>query len=184
MDFNSPKSKILALVLFVAVLAVFAHFQRPIRSAAQSDFDGWLTQREQAIAHAAAKLSAAQDRSVLSQEYPAIQLDLFDSGQAPERTFRLSPASQELNLHKILRLLQLMREADIFSLSEKLNLPSPMTAPSPVIVITVAHKTAGYRAKFRESDIRGNIQAHLLLKLFQEYAQPIKEAQEHDENPR
>jgi hypothetical protein len=69
---------------------------------------------------------------------------------------------------KVLRLLQLMQEADIFTLGAN-SRPNPS---SDTVSITVSDGTKLFTTRFDEKDVEHNLKALLLLKLLKEYNTP------------
>lgn len=203
-DFSSWKLRLFAAILTVFVLIVFNLTQRPTKPVAEQEFELWLTSVEerlrkptefsQPLPQIVLQITSAGEDPVRWQ-YPEPEVSVVASKATPEPTATAlageptpkptSEAEAAIELlsnaptptfgaaqvrERTLRLLQLVDEARILHLTQE-GSPDEKT-----IRIEVVDGSRKFSSSFAESDLAGNVQAQLLLKLLQEYSGGSRES--------
>jgi hypothetical protein len=142
------------LILFGAVglFLIVNNKSGPQRSALQVAFDGWLHQ-----------LKLVLDSEV-EQPRPAVKIELQSTYPELQAAWTLTTAGGADLERKVLRLLELTSEANIFSL------PAPKRDNGPLVTLVVEEGSHRFMYKFEKTSIDGSVAAQSLFKLFQLYA--------------
>ena len=161
-----------SIAAFLALLALYLFSLagvRPERSPSQRQFDEWLTVRERQLGNLASHMATDKPspQPSASAKLPALSFRMYTPDTGDLRQFELGPSADPMQSTRILRLLQLMRESDIFSLGQR----DKGQADIAVVAITVQDGEQKFFTRFQESDIRSNTKALLLLKLALEYSE-------------
>jgi|GEM_PF-5802055 len=173
MNLDKPSAKIVLLGLIVLVLILFSYTLPAPRSPLQQSFDEWLKQ-EETLLNDMASHPEAQNAANFESAGQKLTVSLQVAPQPPDlvKNIELTLSAEPRQAANILRLLELMREADIFSIGERAGVKA---TDRPRVSLNVSHASGTFTAHFEEADIRENVPAQLLLKLFNEYSQQPRE---------
>jgi hypothetical protein len=151
----SAIAKVRAVVVLVAIALFFVINSGGSvpKDPRQVEFESWLKRIESASPPVQTKLQEHPIRVTLSSDYPEFRAD-----------WKLETSGTP-NDARVLRILQLAREGNLFSLGHDL----PNTA-SPAIHFLVERNGVKFDVRFTREEIDGNLQAHSLFKLFEIYA--------------
>lgn len=149
MSKRSIDSQIGIIVLSLVVLAIFNTNLRPGISEEQAQYNQWLASVE-----------------ATSPNLPPVALRLWRTDDAAGPDWKLKSSSDAQLSEHILRLLQLVREAELFS-KEKIAKPG---FEQGFINLEIEGLERHFLARVPEAFIRSNIRAQNLLRLFQEYS--------------
>jgi len=128
----------------------------PAKSSLQAQYEIWLMQKEP-------ELSAPANPEAPD---PGISLRLISREKGQEGDYRLAGTAGDRQ--KLLRLLQLVREANLFSLSKwKTGMEN-----WPGISLMISEGERTFRTQFSFEDVEDNLPARNLLKLLQIYSLP------------
>lgn len=144
--------------LFVTIAAVAMFFAINSNNGVPKDprqveFESWLSRVESASAPVQQKLQEHPIRVALKSDYPEFSAD-----------WKLATAGGP-NDARVLRILQLAREGNLFSLGH--DLP---TQTSPAIQFSVERDAQKFLVAFTRDELTQNLQAQSLVKLFEVYA--------------
>ena len=186
MNIHSRGTQITAAALFVVALFLFNQTGRSERSQEQLNYDQWLTHTEPKLLELADSLSvksngkesssasseatsASTDANTTSHEkLPSVSITIAYGAAALGKSFVLNPQREAAEIRKLLRVLQLIREADVLSLKPA---EIPRADSDATVNLAVLDGTSEFRTTFMSSDINDNPAALLLLRLMEEYAQ-------------
>lgn len=173
MVIRSSALKFAWLIFIVMLGALLWRVQRPLESSLQYEFDGWLSKTQGEIESKERILNDLETTEEEKkgplpslEEVPTLQLDLVAASDASTRRFKLEAKSSE-EVARALRLLELMQEAKIFSLSNARALKQPGRT---IVRLYVMSPGKSFESNFTDVEVEENLQALLLLKLFEEYA--------------
>jgi hypothetical protein len=155
---QASKSFVLRICLGLAVIAVLLAInlsKTPAKSIQQAEFEMWLMGQEELLEQ------AGHQPDFVSP----VTLRLFSLAPDKNVDYRLS-ASSTLGARRALRLLQLIREADLFSASKWET--DPGIWPGFSLLIEDGQRV--FKTQLRDREIEDNIPAKTMLKLFQVYA--------------
>ncbi len=107
------------------------------------------------------------DTAAIQVQLPTVSVSIGYGSAAMEKSFVFSPQRKASELRKLLRVLQLIREADIITLSDK-QLRTAIGEASVRMMVTDGQTQ--FRAEFSSADISNNSPALLMLRLLEEYA--------------
>ncbi len=173
MKLTSTKVKVITAIALILIALLFAHSQRPERSQQQNDFDSWLSVKEQTLSEIASDSKSARATSALGGTSPlptlSLKMALPESGEV--RSYVLGSRSTPEQSSKILRLLQLMREADIFSEGSTSG-----NSDSSGITISIKDGTVSFQSSLPPKTVQSNLKTMLLLRLFKEFAEQNQES--------
>jgi hypothetical protein len=172
MNFNRSKfRKFIAGAALVGILG-YNFLGRPYKTVEQSEYENWLVKTDKDL----------RTSNVPEVEIPDISLQISSpDGQGFNAKWQLDARTQPGGREHILRILHLVEESDILAISN----PRATNASSPLISLHIKDSKREFTAQFNESDIVSNVKVHLMLRLFQEYAQPPKAtSQMTKKNPR
>ena len=156
-------SKALAGLGILILVALFARTLPSARSETQREFDQWLEAREQVYVAAAQRTPAPGGEQV---NLPMVSLEAVPAeGNSPAR-FSLG---QGADPEHMLRLLMLMRDANIFTIGDK----SEQEEGPGSYTVRVQEGEEVFQSRFGQSDIESNVQARTMLKLFEQFAVPL-----------
>lgn len=151
----SPTVKRARIVVALAAIALFfvinSNHSSP-KHPRQMDFEKWLSRVESPSSTPQSKLQEHPIRVSLSSDYPEFQADwkLVTSGGPSDG--------------RVLRILQLAREGNIFSLGEQLS------TATPSIRFTVERDEQKFSSVFSREELGRSLQAQSLVKLFEVYS--------------
>lgn len=175
------KRNLILLAVLAAALVLFRQTLPGSRSALQLSFDQWLEQKENFLSTLASQPSqhASPNEDSNMPQMPELRLELAPGTNVAAVNLKLPPAAEVKHAQQILRLLQLMREADVFSLSQQTTSNS---LKHPRVTMQVKDNGQTFISQFNASAIKDNLKAQLLLRLFNEYAQAGQAETFPDEN--
>lgn len=153
-----PKTapKLLVAAVLLVMLVAFNIGGRPYKTIAQAEFDGWMLSRQ---------VELHGDKEIPAEKLPAIAMHIRNDAVLGTIDWSLSARNDPAAAEKIVRLLDLVETAEMFSLPQ-----APSDSGSALISIEVIDQQKTFKTQFLKSAIENNTQAELLLKLFQVYA--------------
>lgn len=158
----------IGIVALAIVLVLFGRSLPARRSEQQLAFDHWSLSKEK-ILREVEEHSGDGTRSpelVSPVSLPVLFLEMVGYESLDPSVSRIAVTEEAGVIDQTLRLFQLMRESDIFSIGSRISEPN---SGQPHVVLRVVDGKQEFSASFRERDIEGNVQALLLLKLFREF---------------
>jgi hypothetical protein len=171
MNLKSPRMKLAGVLIVLLVILLFSRSLPPSRSEQQQGFDKWLEAKEKVLneisAHALDETRGA--RLNAADPMPVLTLQFVNQKEAGPASYKLVTTGSSKSIEKALRLLQLMREADLFSIGDRSDFSRQSER---YVLVTVQDGDTLFKSSIREGDLGGNMQALLLLKLFKEFAEP------------
>ena len=154
----NSKSKLVLLALIVLTVLVYNWNEGSRKSSAQLDFEKWLNAVEPELAPS-------------NESIPQLSLSLVN------RDLNLNLIVDRDNRDKVLRLFQLLREANLFSLHG-------LAATPDKFQLKISSKNKEFQIAFDKNQIKKNMPARNFLKLLQLYAPTQLASQKMDENSR
>lgn len=148
---KSPLAKVVLVVIAIVAVVMIDGGRGESRSERQQSYDAWLTKLETQLT----------DFADTKEELPEVSItaELPIAGDRVTRSLRLSAGRH----HEILRLLSLLREANVFS--KRASDPS-----DDAVAITVSSPPRSFTTTLPVTWMSDNIQASLFLRLLEEYS--------------
>ena len=156
-------SKALAGLGILFVVFLFARMLPGARSENQQAFDEWLGAREKVYLAATQRTPSPGAEQV---NLPMISLEVVPTDRPTTARFALG---QGADPERLLRLLRLMRDANIFTLGDK----SDQAEGAGSFTVKVQEGETVFNARFGQDDIEDSVQARTMLKLFEQFAVPL-----------
>lgn len=148
--FRSPSTKIVAALLTVLFLIVFNLNHRTGPSKAQQEFDLWAN-------------TIVSGESNAGTALPSFRLEII-SGESQAKWI-LAPDGTQKTGERILRLLELSKEADVFSVSEN----DAAKTKDQAVRVGIEASERQYSMVFNKETVKNNLKIGLLLRLIKEY---------------
>ncbi|RIL10837.1 MAG: hypothetical protein DCC75_03505 [Proteobacteria bacterium] len=163
-----PDKRALAIIGCLLLVVLFGPSIGDRRSELQREFDKWLSTAQPKFADYVNDDDEIDDKSKEQAvaEIPALKLSFRETPEAPFVQYELIPSGDPQRDGQILRILELVKEANLFSLSAS---PLP-EADGAVAVLTVKRKDGEISGAISDKEVEESIRAQLLLRLFAEYA--------------
>jgi hypothetical protein len=171
--------KVVACVLFIVALIFFNKSQSPLKSKEAREFERWLSDTEEILLSGRreslatsledADLTQVEDTAEEKSELPnspVVKLTI----QFSDGTLKTFEVGEDSSTQQALRILQLIRETDIFSAEQS----SEPAGKDPLLIVEVSDQHNRFIRSVRYSTISTNPSTGVLLKLFQLYSDPAK----------
>jgi len=157
-QFTKPRSILIAVsVVIVFLLIVFNQGRGVAKTKSEIEYEKWLSTTE-----------TKQNPAVVPQTLPSLTLRIFPlDGAKPVSEMKVSPTTSTESANRVLRLLQLAREAGLFGYSD--SRPGEREGD---IILKIESPDKTFDLKFPARSVETNVKAGLFLKLFQEFSKP------------
>ncbi|MBX7144047.1 MAG: hypothetical protein K1X79_06315 [Oligoflexia bacterium] len=145
------------ILLLIFTLALFVFVNRgpqQAKSALQISYDAWLATLRDSI--------ESQDSNL---QKPALRIEFSSSYPELQANWSLASTGNNDNERKILRLMELVSEASLFSLEQLSS-----TKQTPALTLGIEGGSRRFDTRFSRAAIDRNVTAQSFLKLFEFYA--------------
>lgn len=178
-------ARVVLIGFFLLSVAVLTYSIRPLETSLHHEFSSWLSKTEPLLnkkPNISSSESTRTQSPTAAERVPTITLEIGTleigtseiashqigrRGSSGSEIYGLGPSSDPESIPHVLRILELIEEAGVFNLKQ-----SQVAAGGEFAKIEVHAPDRNFQIVLSGDDVRSNVKALLLLRLFKEYARP------------